>query len=141
MFYNNQIGLVSDGKVQEFDTLHDFYRRVLELLYHDFPRGRINYKLFLYDHTMLRGEALGECCKRIERGLEGSADYCISANWTYGVQARNRQYDLIRRHVTPLVPVSTYVSSIGRGTNSPNPLMTSGNLYRLPLIYLKNLIY
>ena len=70
MLFNNPIDLVVDGERQEFDSLHDFYLKVLQLLYQDFPKGHIDYMVFLYDYTMLRGSPLGECCRYIERSWE-----------------------------------------------------------------------
>lgn len=102
MLFNNPIGLVSDGKVQEFDALRDFYRRVLELLHHDFPRGCIDYKLFLYDHTLLRGTPLGKSCRAIERGWDASDGFCIEVSWTCKLRAPDTLTDLMRklmRHV------------------------------------------
>jgi len=80
-----------------FDTLRDFYLKVLEILYREFPRGYIDYKVFLYDYTTLRGDSLSACCKFIERSMDESKDYCINVHWTYGVQTRDRLTDLIRK--------------------------------------------
>ncbi len=93
----NPIGLTKDGVLQEFPTLQDFYLKVLELLFQDFPRGRIDYMLFLYDYTSLRGSPLGECCKRIEDRWNESDDYCINVHWTYEAQARDKLTDLVRK--------------------------------------------
>ena len=97
MFSNNPINLVADGKVVEFDSLHEFYRKVLEMLYREFPRGYIDYMVFLYDHTMLRGTPLGKCCRFIERSWDASKDFCIKAHWTYGLQTREILTDLVRK--------------------------------------------
>ena len=97
MLFNNPIGLVVDEKVQEFATLRDFYSKVFQLLYRAFPRGYIDYKVFLYDNTMLRGTPLSECCKMIERSWEESEDYCIKVHWTFGVQTRDKLTVLVRK--------------------------------------------
>lgn len=97
MLTNNPINLVVDGKVAEFDSLHEFYRKVLEMLYHEFPRGYIDYKVFLYDNTMLRGTPLGECCRFIERSWDTSEDFCLKVHWTYGLQTREILTDLVRK--------------------------------------------
>ena len=72
MLFNNPIDLVIGEKVQVFDTLRDFYLKVLEILYREFPRGYIDYKVFLYDYTTLRGDSLSACCKFIERSMDES---------------------------------------------------------------------
>ena len=97
MLTNNPIDLVIGEKVQVFDTLRDFYLKVLEILHREFPRGYIDYKVFLYDYTTLRGDSLSACCKFIERSMDESKDYCINVHWTYGVQTRDRLTDLIRK--------------------------------------------
>ena len=103
MLANNPINLVADGKVQEFDTLRDFYLRVLQFLHLDFPKGHIDYKVFLHDRTLLRGKPLSKCCKDIERGWEESEDFCIKVDWTLEAQTRVKLTALIRkmsRHTT-----------------------------------------
>ena len=97
MVFNNPLNLVADGERMEFASMRDFYLKVLGILYHEFPRGYIDYKVFLYDYTMLRGSPLGECCRFVERGWEESKDFCINVHWTYGVQTRDRLTDLIRK--------------------------------------------
>ena len=97
MLFNNPIELVVGEKVQEFATLRDFYLKVFQLLHHAFPRGYIDYKVFLYDNTMLRGSPLSECCKMIERSWEESEDYCINVHWTFGVQTRDKLTVLVRK--------------------------------------------
>ena len=97
MLFNNPINLVADGKRQEFATLRDFYSKVFQLLYRAFPRGYIDYKVFLYDNTMLRGTPLSECCKMIERSWEESEDYCIKVHWTFGAQTRDCLTVLVRK--------------------------------------------
>ena len=97
MTCNNPIELVVGEKVQEFATLRDFYSKVFQLLYRAFPRGYIDYKVFLYDNTMLRGAPLSECCKMIERSWEESEDYCIKVHWTFGVQTRDKLTVLVRK--------------------------------------------
>ena len=97
MLYNNPINLVVGGKVVEFDSLHEFYRKVLEMLYREFPRGYIDYMVFLYDNTMLRGTPLGKCCRFIERSWDASKDFCIKVHWTYGLQTREILTDLVRK--------------------------------------------
>ena len=93
MLTNNPINLVADGKVVEFDSLSDFYLKVLQLLLEQFPKGYIDYMVFLYDNTMLRGSPLSECCKYIERSWEESEDFCIKVHWTFGVQTRFLTWD------------------------------------------------
>ena len=103
MFSNNPINLVADGERMEFDSLQDFYLKVLQLLLERFPNGYIDYMVFLYDNTMLRGSPLGECCRCIERNWEESENFCIKVNWTLGVQTRDKLTDLLRkmsRHTT-----------------------------------------
>ena len=97
MLYNNPIDLVIGEKRQEFATLRDFYLKVLQLLYRAFPKGYIDYKVFLYDNTMLRGAPLSECCKMIERSWEESEDFCINVHWTFGVQTREKLTVLVRK--------------------------------------------
>ena len=86
MLFNNPIDLVDDHGLVEFDTLRDFYLKVLQVLYQD-----------LHDYTLLRGSPLGECCRDIERGWEESEDFCIKVHWTYGVQTRDKLTDLLRK--------------------------------------------
>ena len=81
----------------EFATLRDFYLKVLQLLYQDFPKGHIDYMVFLHDYTLLRGSPLGECCRDIERGWDESEDFCIKVHWTYGLQTREILTDLVRK--------------------------------------------
>ena len=103
MLTNNPINLVADGKVVEFDSLQDFYLKVLQLLLEQFPKGYIDYMVFLYDNTMLRGSPLSECCKYIERSWEESENFCIKVHWTFGVQTRDKLTVLLRkmsRHAT-----------------------------------------
>ena len=103
MLFNNPINLVADGKRQEFATLRDFYSKVFQLLYRAFPRGYIDYKVFLHERTLLRGKPLSKCCKDIERGWEESEDFCIKVDWTLEVQTRVKLTALIRkmsRHTT-----------------------------------------
>ena len=83
----------------EFDSLEDFYLKVFQMLYEDFPRGYIDYKLFLYEHTPLRGEALLECCKGIEHSWADSENCCFKVHWTYPVQTRDRLTDFLRKAV------------------------------------------
>ena len=97
MFYNNPIELVADKKVMEFASLRAFYLQVLNLLYQQFPNGYIDYKLFLYDNTMLRGAPLGECCRFIERGWKESEGFCIKVQWTCGIQTQDTLTDLLRK--------------------------------------------
>ena len=97
MFYNNPIELVADKKVMEFVTLKDFYLYIFNILYQQFPNGYIDYKLFLYDNTMLRGAPLGECCRLINRGWEESEGYCIKVQWPYEAQTYDKLTALIRK--------------------------------------------
>ena len=97
MFSNNPIKLVADGKLMEFDGLEDFYLKVFQMLREDFPRGYIDYKLFLYEHTPLRGDALNECCKGIECSWADSENCCFKVHWTYPVQTRDRLTDFLRK--------------------------------------------
>ena len=97
MLNNNPIKLVADGKLMEFDSLEDFYLKLFQMLREDFPRGYIDYKLFLYEHTPLRGEALLECCKGIEHSWADSKDFCFTAHWTYPVLPRDRLTDFLRK--------------------------------------------
>jgi len=102
MYSYNPIDLRIDDKQQEFESLQAFYLKVLELLWKDFPRGYIDYMVFLYDYTALRGTPLGECCRNIERGWVESQNFCINVHWTYHQQSRNKLTDLLRkmsRHV------------------------------------------
>ena len=103
MLFNNPIDLVDGHGLMEFDTLHNFYLKALQLLYHDFPKGYIDYKVFLHEHTLLRGTPLSECCKCIERSWEESEGFCIEVPWTNGVQANAKLTVLLRkmsRHTT-----------------------------------------
>lgn len=93
----NPIGLTMGGELLKFHTLKDFYLKVLELLLQNFPRGYIDYMLFLHDYTSLRGTPLGECCKRIENSWNESDHYCISVHWTYEIQSRDTLTDLVRK--------------------------------------------
>ena len=97
MLFNNPIELVADEKLLEFATLRDFYLKLFQLLYQAFPKGFIDYKIFLYDNTMLRGTPLGECCRMIERSWEESEDCCIKVHWTFGVQTREKLTVLVRK--------------------------------------------
>ena len=97
MLFNNPIELVVGEQVLEFATLRDFYLKVFQLLHKAFPKGNIDYKVFLYDNTMLRGSPLSECCKMIERSWEESKDFCINVHWTYGVQTREKLTVLVRK--------------------------------------------
>lgn len=67
------------------------------MLYREFPRGYIDYMVFLYDNTMLRGTPLGKCCRFIERSWDASKDFCIKVHWTYGLQTREILTDLVRK--------------------------------------------
>ena len=99
----NPINLVVDGKRQDFDSLQDFYLKVFQILRHEFPRGHIDYMVFLYDYTLLRGTPLGECCRYIDRSWEESEDFCISVNWALSYKTREKLTDLLRkmsRHIT-----------------------------------------
>ena len=103
MLFNNPIDLVDDHGLVEFDSLRDFYLKVLQLLFHDFPKGHIDYKVFLHERTLLRGKPLSKCCKDIERGWEESEDFCIKVDWTIEAQTRVKLTALIRkmsRHTT-----------------------------------------
>ena len=103
MLFNNPIDLVDDYGLVEFDSLRDFYLKVLQLLFHDFPKGHIDYKVFLHERTLLRGKPLSKCCKDIERGWEESEDFCIKVDWTLEAQTRVKLTALIRkmsRHTT-----------------------------------------
>ena len=97
MLFNNPIELVDDHGLVEFATLRDFYLKVLQLLYQDYPKGHIDYMVFLHDYTLLRGSPLGECCRDIERCWDESEDFCIKVHWTYGVQTRDKLTDLLRK--------------------------------------------
>ena len=97
MFFNNPIELVVDGKMQEFESLRDFYLKVLQLLYHNFPKGHIDYMVFLHEYTMLRGSPLGKCCRDIERGWDESEGFCIKVQWTSKVQTRDTLINLLRK--------------------------------------------
>ena len=81
MLTNNPINLVVDGKVVDFDSLQNFYLKVFQILKQEFPRGHIDYMVFLYDYTSLRGTPLGECCRYIDRSWEESENFCISVDW------------------------------------------------------------
>ena len=97
MLFNNPIKLVADGKLMDFDSLSDFYLKVFQLLHEDFPKGYIDYKLFFYEHTSLRGDDLRECCKGIENHWDDSEDFCFTAHWTFPVQPRDRLTDFLRK--------------------------------------------
>ena len=97
MLFNNPINLVADKKLIEFDKLRDFYLQVLNLLHQQFPKGYIDYKVFLHDNTTLRGTPLGECCRFIERGWEESEGFCIKVQWTCGIQTQDTLTDLLRK--------------------------------------------
>ena len=97
MLTNNPIKLVADGKLMEFDSLEDFYLKLFQMLHEDFPRGYIDYKLFLFEHTSLKGDALKECCKGIENHWDVSENFCIKVHWTYPVQTRDRLTDFLRK--------------------------------------------
>ena len=97
MLFNNPIGLVDDNKVQEFNALSDFYLKVLQMLLQQFPKGHIDYMVFLYDNTMLRGTPLGECCRAIERNWEESENFCIKVSWSSLVQTRETLTILFRK--------------------------------------------
>ena len=97
MLTNNPIKLVADGKLMEFDSLEDFYLKLFQMLHEDYPRGYIDYKLFLYEHTPLRGDALNECCKGIECSWADSENCCFKVHWTYPVQTRDRLTDFLRK--------------------------------------------
>ena len=81
----------------EFDSLEDFYLKLFQMLHEDYPRGYIDYKLFLYEHTPLRGDALNECCKGIEYSWADSENCCFKVHWTYPVQTRDRLTDFLRK--------------------------------------------
>ncbi len=53
--------------------------------------------------------------------------------------AKSSPTSCARCHDTSQETISTYISSIGLGPRSSNPLTTSGNLRRLPLILFKKL--
>ncbi len=94
---SNQITLQDEGTEQEYESLEEFYLKVLELLYADFPQGYIDYMLFLYDHTLLGFSAINECCRKMERGWELSENFCIRITWSYKAQSRDTLSDLIRK--------------------------------------------
>ena len=99
----NPINLVVDGKQQDFDSLQEFYLKVFQILRHEFPRGHIDYMVFLYDYTLLRGTPLGECCRYIDRSWEESDNFCISVDWALNYKTREKLTDLLRkmsRHIT-----------------------------------------
>ena len=154
MLSNNPIKLVADGKLMEFDSLEDFYLKLFQMLREDFPRGYIDYKLFLYEHTPLRGEALLECCKGIEHSWADSENCCFKVHWTYPVQTRDRLTDFLRKAskaITPTsfarlrrpsqAPTSTSIGLTRRGTHFTNPLKMSGNPHRLPLYFIKKIVF
>ncbi len=97
MLSNNPINLVADDKLMEFDSLEDFYLKVFQMLHQDFPRGYIDYKLFFFEHTSLKGDALNECCKGIEQYWDMSENFCIKVHWTYLVQTRDKLTDFLRK--------------------------------------------
>ena len=97
MFFNNPIGLVVDKSRLEFASLKDFYLYIFDMLYQQFPKGYIDYKVFLYDNTMLRGSPLGECCRYIERSWEESESFCIKVNWSLPIKTRDKLTDLMRK--------------------------------------------
>ncbi len=99
----NPIRLQKDGQLIEFDSLQSFYHTLLEMLWQDFPRGYIDYMLFLHNHTLLDLGTLKECCKKVERSWEASKNFCIKVHWTYKVQTRDLLTDLVMkmsRHAT-----------------------------------------
>jgi len=103
MVYNNPIQLAKDEQLLEFESLQAFYLMVLNLLWQDFPRGYIDYMLFLHNHTSLSSSVIRECCKTMERSWEESENFCIKVHWTYKVQTRDMLTDLVRkmsRHAT-----------------------------------------
>jgi hypothetical protein len=97
MLTNNPINLVADDKLMEFDSLEDFYLKVFQMLLQDFPKGYIDYKLFLYEHTSMRGDTLNECCKGIEQHWDVSDNFCFKVHWTYPVQTRDKLTDFLRK--------------------------------------------
>ena len=97
MLFNNLINLVADGERLEFDSLQDFYLKVMQILLEMFPKGHIDYMVFLYDNTPLRGSPLGECCRYIERGWEESDSFCIKVNWSVPIKTRDKLTDLMRK--------------------------------------------
>ena len=97
MLTNNPINLVADDKLMEFDSLYDFYLKVFQMLHQDFPRGYIDYKLFFFEHTSLKGDALKECCKGIEQHWDMSENFCFKEHWTYLVQTRDKLTDFLRK--------------------------------------------
>ena len=97
MFFNNPIGLVVDKSRLEFASLKDFYLYIFDMLYQQFPKGYIDYKVFLYDNTMLRGSPLGVCCRFIERNWEESDGFCIKVQWANREQTRNLLTVLMRK--------------------------------------------
>ncbi len=94
---NNPIGLMEGGKELEFCTLQEFYLKVLELLWTDFPRGYIDYMLFMHDHTSLHNKALKQCCKKMEQYWDESRKFYVQVHWTYRLQALDRLEDLVRK--------------------------------------------
>ncbi len=97
MLSNNPIDLKNEEQVTDFESLQEFYLKLLNLLFEDFPCGHIDYMLFLYDHTPLRGSSLGHSCRMIERSWSDSSNFCISVHWTNRVQSRDRLTELIRK--------------------------------------------